>query len=200
MLASRSILATNRALEHAHRACAVQSFLLLCCDAGAILFRGAVCRALWLEEANTVQKSPPREAANAKAFDQHSIGQASDHTGVSAKMIRHYEAIGLIPHASRASSGYRLYGDSEIQRLRLIRRARDLGFLVPQIRELLELCDERCSAQDLRRLARQYADVLASRIDDARMLQRTLETLGRPAGNHELADDLIRTDLDGEAR
>ena len=71
------------------------------------------------------------------------IGDASKATGVSAKMIRHYESIGLIPAADRRSSNYRDYGSEDVHRLGFIRRARDLGFSIEEIRELLKLWGDR---------------------------------------------------------
>src|SRR3954467_12158 len=61
------------------------------------------------------------------------IGQAAEATGVSAKMIRYYESIGLIPKTVRTEAGYRVYSDNEVNTLGFIRRARDLGFPVEQI-------------------------------------------------------------------
>ena len=69
----------------------------------------------------------------------HTIGEAAADSGVSAKMIRHYEKIGLIGAAERTEAGYRLYGPAEIHTLRFIRRARNLGFSVDDIGELLGL-------------------------------------------------------------
>ena len=79
------------------------------------------------------------------------IGEAARLTGVSAKMIRHYESIGLIPSADRRESNYRDYGHHDIHRLGFIRRARDLGFSIEEIRDLLRLWgDRKRSSRDVK--------------------------------------------------
>lgn len=81
------------------------------------------------------------------------IGEAARRTGVSAKMIRHYEQIGLIPSADRRESNYRDYGHHDIHRLGFIRRARDLGFSIDEIRDLLRLWgDQSRSSADVKSL------------------------------------------------
>ena len=74
------------------------------------------------------------------------IGQPAKASGVSAKMIRHYEGIGLIQVADRTMSGYRVYGTREVETFRFIRRARDLNFSTEQIKELLSLWQDRSRA------------------------------------------------------
>lgn len=86
------------------------------------------------------------------------IGEAVRASGVSAKMIRYYEQIGLIPAAARNQSGYRVYLDLEIEALRFVRRARDFGFSIEQIAELLALWRDRSAADaDAKRVAREHA-------------------------------------------
>ncbi|QKG69891.1 Cu(I)-responsive transcriptional regulator [Erythrobacter mangrovi] len=92
------------------------------------------------------------------------IGKASRASGVSERMIRHYEAIGLIPPPVRRDSGYRDYSDADVQRLRFAANARDLGFPIEEIRELLSLWgnDQRTSA-DVKALALARADELGQK-------------------------------------
>lgn len=106
------------------------------------------------------------------------IGEASKASGVSAKMIRYYEQTGLIPEARRRSSGYRVYADVDIHRLHFIRRARDLGFSVPEITNLLDLWNDNARhSADVKRLAQTHITELHDKIDGLRKMANTLQTL-----------------------
>jgi MerR family transcriptional regulator, copper efflux regulator len=103
------------------------------------------------------------------------IGQAASASGVSAKMIRHYEAIGLIGEAARTASGYRVYSDHEVHTLRFIRRSRDLGFSVPQIRELLALWrDQGRASADVKRIALGHVEELRAKMVEIEAIINTL--------------------------
>jgi len=103
------------------------------------------------------------------------IGAASKASGVSARMIRHYEQIGLIPAPLRRDSGYRDYSDADVHRLRFIANARDLGFPVEDIRELLGLWGDNARASgEVKALALARAEDLGRKADSLRAMQRTL--------------------------
>jgi Cu(I)-responsive transcriptional regulator len=106
------------------------------------------------------------------------IGDASKATGVSAKMIRHYESIGLIPEADRRSSNYRDYGAEDVHRLGFIRRARDLGFSIEEIRELLKLWGDRDrSSRDVKVLTLGHIEELDRKIALLTEMRGTLSHL-----------------------
>lgn len=86
------------------------------------------------------------------------IGEAAENAGVTPKMVRHYESLGLLPKVHRAESGYRVYTDVEIHTLRFIKRSRDLGFSISGIAELLKLWqDRRRPSAKVKKLAEQHA-------------------------------------------
>jgi MerR family transcriptional regulator, copper efflux regulator len=106
------------------------------------------------------------------------IGQAAALSGVSAKMVRHYEALGLLPRIARTDAGYRQYGDNEVHTLRFIRRARDLGFSMAEIGELLKLWQNRRRASaDVRQIAERHVADLERRIAEMAAMKRTLQHL-----------------------
>ena len=103
------------------------------------------------------------------------IGEAAEATGVTAKMIRHYEQIGLIRAAGRTGSGYRVYGPKDLSTLSFIRRSRDLGFSIAQIRDLLALWQDRARASaDVKRIAGEHIDEMREKM---RLLQEMVHTL-----------------------
>ena len=124
------------------------------------------------------------------------IGIAAARSGVSAKMVRHYEALGLLPAVDRTEAGYRLYTDREVHTLRFIRRARDLGFAMDEIATLLGLWqDQHRASREVKRIAQAHIDNLGRRIVAMQAMQRSLQQLvgccqgdGRP--DCPILDDL----------
>ncbi|MEN3399239.1 Cu(I)-responsive transcriptional regulator [Brucella melitensis] len=106
------------------------------------------------------------------------IGQAAAASGISAKMIRHYETIGLIEAADRTSSGYRIYTQKDVETLRFIRRSRDLGFQVEQIKELLALWRDRASP-DVKKVALGHIEELEAKMRQLQEMADTLRYLAR---------------------
>lgn len=142
-------------------------------------------------------RSTPRpEMAEARQQGFHNIGEAAELTGISAKMIRHYESIGLLPAAGRTFAGYRIYSDADLHRMRFIKRARSLGFTIRQIQALLGLWDDRQRASaEVKKLAQQHADELATRIREMQAMQRTLQDLARRCHGDERPECPILDDL-----
>ena len=129
-------------------------------------------------------------------MDALNIGEAAKASGVSSKMIRHYEAIGLIGAARRTGAGYRLYGERDVQVLQFIHRARRLGFSLEQIRELLALWQDKSRASaDVRSLARSHIAELERKIAEMEAMKRTLAKLAASCHGNERADCPILDDL-----
>jgi Cu(I)-responsive transcriptional regulator len=106
------------------------------------------------------------------------IGEAAKRSGVSAKMIRYYERVGLIAKATRSEAGYRHYADADLNRLRFIHRARDLGFPVGQIAELLSLWDNKSrSNSEVKRMAESHIGALHEKITALQSMVKTLKRL-----------------------
>lgn len=125
------------------------------------------------------------------------IGEASRASGVSAKMIRYYEEIRLVPRAVRTGAGYRVYSPADIHRLQFIRRARDLGFSVMEIQELLNLWNDRSRrSADVKHLAQAHIGTLEERIKNLEEMAATLRTLVRSCAGDERPDCPILAALD----
>ena len=124
------------------------------------------------------------------------IGTAAERSGVSAKMVRHYESLGLLPRVTRSDSGYRQYGEADVHTLRFIKRARDLGFSMAEIAELVALWQNRRRASaSVKRIAQRHVDELAARIEAMQAMQRTLRQLLHHCHGDERPDCPILDDL-----
>lgn len=114
------------------------------------------------------------------------IGEVAKQSGVSAKMIRHYESIGLLPTAERALSGYRTYSDTDVSNLRFIRAARDLGFSLVVIAELLSLWQNRNrESREVKALALTHIQALESKVAELNAMIGALRQLSASChGDH----------------
>nr|WP_295085281.1 Cu(I)-responsive transcriptional regulator [uncultured Roseateles sp.] len=134
---------------------------------------------------------------NMKQEERFNIGEAAARSGVSAKMLRHYESLGLLPKVARTEAGYRLYSEREVHTLRFIRRARDLGFAMTEISELLKLWQNRRRASsDVKRIAQVHIDDLDRRLQEMTAMKQALEQLVHCCQGDERPDCPI---LDGLA-
>jgi MerR family transcriptional regulator, copper efflux regulator len=126
------------------------------------------------------------------------IGMASRMSGVTPKMIRHYESLGLLPSVGRTGGGYRQYSEAEVHTLRFIKRARDLGFPMSDIAELVGLWrNRRRASSSVKRIAQKHADELGQRIEAMQAMQRTLQHLIHCCQGDERPDCPILDDLAG---
>ena len=124
------------------------------------------------------------------------IGEAARASGVSAKMIRHYESIGLIGAARRTDAGYRVYTGQDVRVLQFVHRGRALGFSLDQIRDLLALWrDKDRASADVRALARTHIDELNRKIAEMEAMRRTLESLAASCHGDARSDCPILDDL-----
>ena len=129
------------------------------------------------------------------------IGKAAAASGVSAKMIRYYESIDLLAAARRTDAGYRAYTDEDVHVLRFIRRARDLGFSLANIAELLALWrDQRRASADVKRIALEHVVALERKIAELQGMASTLRTLAAHCHGDARPDCPILTDLDAAGR
>jgi len=127
------------------------------------------------------------------------IGEASKKSGVSAKLIRHYESIGIIPKASRALSGYRTYSDREVNILKFVKRSRSLGFSMEEIKKLVSLWrNKKRTSQEVKKLATKHIDELEQKITELQSMVETLKHLAMNCHGDERPDCPILDELAAE--
>lgn len=124
------------------------------------------------------------------------IGVAARRAGISARMVRHYESLGLISGVARTDSGYRQYTEADVHALHFIRRSRDLGFSMEEIADLLGLWHDRSRASSqVKRIAQAHIDDLSERIAQMQAMQRSLQTLVSCCKGNDRPDCPILDDL-----
>ncbi|MCD0417549.1 Cu(I)-responsive transcriptional regulator [Rubrivivax sp. JA1024] len=127
------------------------------------------------------------------------IGEAAAASGVSAKMIRHYERIGLLPQAQRSAAGYRRYDERDVHTLRFVRHARDLGFPLERIRDLIGLWhDRKRPSRQVKALAREHLAAIDAKLAELQAVKATLERLVQCCHGDERPDCPILDRLAGE--
>lgn len=125
------------------------------------------------------------------------IGQAAQAAGVSAKMVRHYESIGLLPPSARSDSGYRQFRAEDVEALSFIRQARELGFGMEQIRELMALrADKRRPSKKVRAVAQLHLEALNAKLDELVEMKAVLEALIARCPGNESPDCEILASLE----
>ena len=138
------------------------------------------------------------ERADALQRGLMDIGRAAKASGVSVKMIRHYEAIGLLPKVARTSANYRVYRESDVHTLRFIRRARALGFSIADIRGLLGLWQNKSrSSASVKKIAGQHVAELNRKIAELSAMVGSLQHLARHCHGDHRPDCPILDDLSG---
>jgi len=125
-----------------------------------------------------------------------SISHAAELSGISAKMVRHYESLGLLPRVARTDSGYRQYSEADVHTLRFIKRSRDLGFSMAEIAELVTLWqNRRRTSASVKRIAQKHVTELAQRIEAMQAMQRSLQQLLHHCHGDERPECPILDDL-----
>lgn len=128
------------------------------------------------------------------------IGQAAKASGVSAKMLRYYESIDLIPRALRTNAGYRIYAERDIETLRFIKRARDLGVPMERVKLLVGLWqDKNRQSRDVKEIALQQVAELEAKITELTAMKDALTDLARACRGDHRPDCPILKDLEGAA-
>ena len=138
----------------------------------------------------------PAHLAAAREQGYYSIGRAAELSGVTPKMIRHYEALELIPRAARTTGDYRVYTAADVHTLRFVRRARTLGFSMDEIGSLLNLWhDQRRASVQVKRLALEHIAELDAKIEELRSMRAALADLAQHCRGDERPECPILEDL-----
>ena len=150
-------------------------------------------------------ESPPESGGDVHTVTSRgapiTIGEAARQSRVSAKMLRHYESLGLLGTVARTESGYRLYTQVNVHTLRFIKRCRDLGFSMIEIAELVGLWQDRKRASSrVKRIAQKHMNELTQRIDAMQSMQRTLTRLLDCCHGDDRPDCPILDDLAGNVK
>ena len=128
------------------------------------------------------------------------IGRLSADTGVNIETIRYYERIGLVPAAPRSSRGRRLYDGDAVRRLGFIRRARQLGFSLPDIRSLVGFDDGRFACREVHALASRHLEEIRLKLRDLKRLERKLSTLTAACSRGDAPDCPVIDTLSGRSQ
>lgn len=127
------------------------------------------------------------------------IGQAAKNSGVNAKLIRHYEEIGIIPKASRSDSGYRQYDEADIHVLRFVRRARGLGFSMKETKKLVSLWRNKSRAsREVKAMAMAHVSELEKKIQELQDMAQTLKHLAKNCHGDHRPDCPILAQLEAD--
>ena len=151
-----------------------------------------------LQGEGTPVRTAMKPSAQAPSALPVPIGVAARLSQVSAKMIRHYESLGLLSAVARTDAGYRQYSEADVRSLQFIKRARNLGFSMAEIAELVDLWHNRKRASaSVKRIAQKHVDELSQRIESMQAMQRTLASLLAHCQGDERPDCPILDDLAG---
>ncbi len=122
-------------------------------------------------------------------MDRITIGKVSSITSCNIETIRYYEKEGLLPHPGRTSGGHRVYAQAHIERIVFIRRCRELGFSMAEVRDLLTLEDKNiATCEKVKSIADKHLQDIASKISDLKRMQKTLKSLVEQCSGEEIPD------------
>lgn len=124
------------------------------------------------------------------------IGEAAKISGVNAKLIRHYESIGIVPKASRSDAGYRTYTEADVHILSFVRRSRNLGFSMKEIKKLVGLWrNKNRSSSEVKNLAIKHVEEMEQKIIDLQSMVKTLKHLAKTCHGDQRPHCPILNDL-----